>query len=239
MLEILKKLGILKTDTVNEKLAPTYGEYPEMFGDMFLAIDPTIQLITYDVQNFAYPSDINEVDGYLITGSAVSVYEDLDWLKELGTFIKKLHQHKKKIIGVCFGHQLIAHVLGGKTVKSDKGWGIGVRSVELNEAGRSFTKKKGPFNLFYSHQDQVVVPAKGSKLLASSSFCPIAMCSIGDHIFTFQGHIEMPTEYTHQLMNMRRHKYGEPLYQEAKATLKDRNDKYLVTQWIIDFIWGE
>ena len=233
-----KKLGILKTDIVNKKLLPIYGEYPKMFGDMFLAIDPAIEIITYDVQNFQYPESMDEVDGYLITGSAASVYEDLDWLKDLVQFIKKLHQHKKKLVGVCFGHQLIAHVLGGKTERSDKGWGIGVRSVQLNQAGKSFTKKEGPFNLFYSHRDQVVVPAKGSTLLASSKFCPIAMCSIDDHIFTFQGHIEMPTEYTHQLMNMRREKYGESLYQEAKATLRDRNDKYLVTQWIIDFIWN-
>ncbi len=232
-----KRLGILKTDTVNPALAPTYGEYPKMFGDMFLAIDPTMDIITYDVQNFQYPKDINEVDGYLITGSAASVYEELDWLKELGKFIKKLHQHKKKLIGVCFGHQLIAHVLGGKTEQSDKGWGIGVRSFQLNKAGQTFTKKEGSFNLFCSHKDQVVTPAPGSQLLASSTFCPYGMLTIGDHIFTFQGHIEMPTEYTHQLMNMRREKYGEPLYQEAKTTLIDRNDKYLVTQWIIDFIW--
>lgn len=234
-----KKLGILRTDTVNPILSPTYGEYPKMFGDMFHGIDPTIEIITYNVQQFEYPKDIGEVDGYLITGSAVSVYEELDWLKELGEFIKKLHRHKKKIIGVCFGHQLIAHVLGGKTEASDKGWGIGVRSFQLNEAGKAFTKKTGSFNLFCSHKDQVIVPAKGSKILASSKFCPFGMLTIDDHIFTFQGHIEMPIEYTHQLMNMRREKYGEPLYKDAKATLTEPNDKYLVTQWIINFIWHQ
>ena len=98
----MMKLGILKTDKVNQKLSPTFGEYPKMFGDMFLALEPTIEIITYDVQQLEYPKDIDEVDGYLITGSAASVYDDLKWLKKLGSFIRQLHRKKKKLIGVCF-----------------------------------------------------------------------------------------------------------------------------------------
>lgn len=233
-----KKLGILRTDRVHPQFAPTFGEYSDMFANMFLALDPSMEIHSYDVQQLEYPKDINEVDGYLITGSAASVYEELKWLEELGNFIKQLHQQQKKLIGICFGHQLIAHVLGGKTAKSNKGWGIGVRAFNLNELGKKFTKKEGPFQLFCSYQDQVERPAKGSVTLASSDFCPYAMCQIEDHILTIQGHIEMPTEYAHQLMVNRRALYGEALYQEAKASLLDRNDKYIVTQWIIDFIWA-
>ena len=126
------KIGVLKADDVRPELVDHFGEYPEMFREILLAADPNVEIISYEVMSGEYPSDIDEVDGYVITGSKLSVYDDVDWIKQLGQFVQRLHQAKKKLVGICFGHQMVAHFLGGRTEKSDKGWGVGVHRSELD-----------------------------------------------------------------------------------------------------------
>ena len=120
------KLGILKTDTVRPEWVPEFGEYPDMFVDLLGQADPDLQFQVYDVENGEYPADIDEVDAYLITGSKSSVYDDKAWIGELMDFVRELDQRRKKLVGICFGHQLVAQALGGKTEKSSKGWGVGL-----------------------------------------------------------------------------------------------------------------
>ena len=98
--------------------------------------------------------------------------EDLPWITVLGEFVKLLHQRKKKLIGICFGHQLIASVLGGEAGKASTGWKIGVKVASLN--GDFVNKFSGTerFKLLYSHQDQVFKAATGARILASTPGCP-------------------------------------------------------------------
>ena len=117
------KLGILRTDTVRPEWACDFGQYPDMFVTLMGRADPTLEFVTYDVESGQYPEDIDEVDAYLITGSKSSVYDDKPWILPLIEFVKEIAARNKKIIGICFGHQLVAQALGGKTEKSDKGWG--------------------------------------------------------------------------------------------------------------------
>lgn len=230
------KLGILVTDHVNREWVDQYGEYPDMFARLLLEVEPTLELYTYDVTIGAYPKEIDDVDAYLITGSRFSVYEDLDWIHKLGAFVKDLYKAKKKLIGICFGHQLIAHFLGGKTEASSKGWGIGVHRYSLTKSGQSFTDQKEDFTLIASHRDQVVIPAVDTTVLAESVFCPIAMCLIGDSIFTIQGHPEFEAAYFVELLSTRESLYEKTHYEEAKKSIVAGNDGLLIAKWIIDFI---
>ena len=119
------KIGILKTDAVRPEWVPDFGEYPDMFTALLAKADPDLEFAVYDVEEGEYPDDIDEVDAYLITGSKSSVYEEKAWIARLMDFVRELHAREKKIVGICFGHQIIAHALGGKTEKSHKGWGVG------------------------------------------------------------------------------------------------------------------
>jgi GMP synthase-like glutamine amidotransferase len=121
----LVKIGILKTDAVRPEWVPEFGEYPDMFIALLGELDPTLEFSVYDVEQGEYPADIDEVDAYLITGSKSSVYEDKPWIARLIDFVRELHRRGKKLVGICFGHQLVAQALGGKTEKSAKGWGVG------------------------------------------------------------------------------------------------------------------
>ena len=95
-----------------------------MFVSVLGEADPDLRFQIYDVTQFEYPDDLDDCDGYLITGSRHSVYEPIEWITRLGEFVVELNAAKKKLVGICFGHQLVAHVLGGETAKSSKGWGL-------------------------------------------------------------------------------------------------------------------
>ena len=107
------KVGILLTDHVMDEFQIRHGDMSDFYKFIFNEVDPTISLKIFDVVKNEYPEEINECAGYLITGSRESVYDQIDWIETLKKFIFKLHTKKKPLIGICFGHQLIAQVLGG------------------------------------------------------------------------------------------------------------------------------
>lgn len=230
------KIGVLKTDDVRQELVGKFGEYPEMFADLLRDQDPSLEFVTYEVQRGHYPADIDEVDAYLITGSKTGVYEDKDWIPPLMDFVRKLHDAKKPTIGICFGHQLIAQALGGKVRKSDKGWGIGVHSYEVQETPAWMPEPLERFNLLVSHQDQVEALPPGGKVLASSDFCPMAMVQVGDHMLTFQAHPEFTRDYSKSLMDLRREAFGEELVDKGQASLQNDIHESTVARWMLEFL---
>ncbi len=230
------KIGILKADNVRPELVDNFGEYPEMFREILLAADPNTAIISYEIMSGEYPGDIDEVDGYVITGSKLSVYDDVEWIRQLGHFIQRLHRAKKKLVGICFGHQMVAHFLGGRTEKSDNGWGVGIHRSKFTEAAPKYGEAGSSFNLVCSHQDQVIEPAPSSVVLASSDFCPFSMLQIEDHILTLQGHPEFKREFSRSLLELRREVFGESCYEQGMESLEQTTDAYQVGKWMTDFI---
>ena len=230
------KIGILKADNVRPELVDHFGEYPDMFREILVAADPDAEVISYEVMLGEYPKDVNEVDGYIITGSKMSVYDDVDWINQLGQFVQRLHQDKKKLVGICFGHQMVAHFLGGRTEKSKKGWGVGIHQSTFTEAAEQYGAEGKTYNLVCSHQDQVVEPAPSSVILARSDFCPYSMLQIEDHILTLQGHPEFKGEFSRSLLELRRDVFGENCYEQGVKSLEQFADAYKAGKWIKDFI---
>ena len=230
------QIGILNTDTIKPEFATKYGQYPAMFKRMLQEVDPSILTKVYEVQLEEYPKDENECDAFLVTGSKVSAYEDLPWINKLKEFIQSLHANKKKIIGICFGHQLIAEALGGIVIKSNRGWHVGVDSVKVNDEAKIFGIPNDVFNLIYNHQDEVHTLPENAKLLASSENCPIGMMSIDNHILSFQGHIEFKKNYAKDLLDMRKDILGETIYKTACNSLNKETDDLKVTGWILNFL---
>lgn len=230
------KLGILKTDTVRPEWVPEFGEYPDMFMALLGRLDPQLEFEVYDAERSEYPDDINAVDAYLITGSKSSVYEDKAWIRTLEDFVRELDRHGKKMIGICFGHQLIAQALGGKTIKSDKGWGVGLHTYAFDEAPAWHDQGDADFSVLVSHQDQVVAVPEGTQVLASSDFCENAVCQIGDHILTFQGHPEFISAYSQEIMDLRREMIGEDVYSAGVASLQGQPERDRIGRWILNFL---
>lgn len=232
------KIGILKADTVRPEWVEEHGEYPDMFQALLSRQDPEVTYCVYDVEHERYPSDIDEVDAYLLTGSKRSVYEDEPWIHRLAEFVRTLHQRQKKLVGICFGHQMVAHALGGDVARSSKGWGVGVHSYQmtLNEAPHWFDGGETGFSLLVSHQDQVIAPAQDAITVGASGFCEHAACQIGEHILTFQGHPEFTASYARTLATLRQALIGEERYAAGMATVDDAEQGARVARWMLAFM---
>lgn len=230
------KIGILKTDAVRSEWVPDYGEYPDMFIALLGALDESLKFSVYDVEQDQYPADIDEVDAYIITGSKSSVYEEKTWIADLMSFVRELHSRHKKIVGICFGHQLVAQALGGRVEKSSKGWGVGLHTHRFEQQAEWHDGQSAEFDILVSHQDQVITNAEGATVLAGSEFCENAVCQIGDHILTFQGHPEFVPAYSREIMEYRRELIGEEVYQQGLASLQQAPESERIARWILNFL---
>ena len=232
------KLGILKTDAVRPEWVPEFGEYPDMFAALLEQADPSLEFVVYDVEKGQYPDDIEEVDAYLITGSKSSVYDDKPWIAGLMDFVQELDRRRKKLVGICFGHQLVAQALGGETAKSPKGWGVGLHTHQFTTLPAWHDQGQPAFDILVSHQDQVLKNAQGARVLAGSNFCENAVCQIGDHILTFQGHPEFVSAYSREIMELRREMIGEQVYTSGMASLATEPESQRIARWIVNFLNG-
>ena len=234
------RIGILEADTLEPDIKEKYGSYAEMFQRLLLSVDDQLEIKVYPVIEGKYPENMDECDAYLITGSKSSAYDNEPWIKHLRDYILALHKHRSKLIGICFGHQIIALSLGGLTKKSEKGWGVGnsISNIEKLKPwmGHEIANAKKQFALLVSHQDQVTRLPAQSELIATNRFCQNAGFQIANHILCFQGHPEFSADYLSYLMNKRRDVIGEEKYKKAMDSLQYELDALLVARWIVNFI---
>ena len=231
-------LGILKVDSVRSEFQPDFGDYPDMFKRLLTTADPAVRVSIFDAQHGELPAP-DACDGFLITGSRDSVYDDLPWIPPLVALLGKLRERRVKLAGICFGHQLIAHFFGGRVGPADKGWAVGVHRVELVKDHDWLDGDVSGLSLLSSHKDQVLDLPPDAELYATNSFCPLAGFTVGDHTVTIQGHPEFRKEYARELMAFRRDLLGEPVYQAGIESLAHTVEQEKMGRWLINFFRGD
>lgn len=197
------KIGILQVGKSPEELVDEYGSYAEMFMVLLSDKFSTFEFITYEACDDEFPSSYDECDGWIITGSKHGVYETHSWISSLSHLINEIYNNKLPLVGICFGHQIIAHALGGIVEKSTKGWGIGLDTYQLTNKANWMNNLGGDITLNIIHQDQVVEPPKDAIIYASSDFCENAGFYINSHVLTIQGHPEFLVEFTAKILALR------------------------------------
>lgn len=229
------KIGILQCNTSRAPFAQKYGQYPDMVKHLLQKVNPTLTFETFDVEHHHFPTHIHACDAYLITGSKHSVNDPWPWIAALEALILKLHQANIKLIGICFGHQLIAKTLGGKVIKSPQGWGVGMSINRVLQQKPWMNPPRDQFNLLISHQDQVVELPEGTDVLASNEFCPYYMLQIGNNL-TVQGHPEFTKEYAKALIESREDILDNTCYEKGLQSLALEKDEMIIAEWIIHFL---
>lgn len=229
------KIGILQCDDVLPELINVSGNYPEMFIKLFRKIEIDCEFVVWRCHEGDIPEDINAADKWLITGSKHSVYDGLPWIEKLASFIRKLHANQRKILGVCFGHQLLAHSLGGKVTKHSGGWGIGASTYKVLNQKPWMIPFKNNIKNIVSHQDQVVSLPENAEILASSNFCPIYMVQYENIALGIQGHPEFSKGYAAGLYNKRRGIIPDSDIDNAIKTLDLNVDDMTVAKWLLQF----
>ncbi len=196
-------IGIFQVGKVPDELIEVYGSYAEMFVALLSDKESTFEFRIYEACDGEFPQDINECDGWIITGSKNGVYEELSWISILGCLIVDIYRAKQPLVGICFGHQIIAQSLGGVVEKSNKGWGIGLDTYSLDNKADWMGDISDEITLNIIHQDQVVKPPGGAIVYASSDFCENAGFYINNNILTIQGHPEFLVEFTAKILALR------------------------------------
>jgi len=153
------KIGILRTGHSPDGMIDSHGNYDTMFERLLEGHDFTFE--TFSVVDGEFPAGPQDADGWLITGSKHGAYEDHAWISPLEDLIRAIHAADKPLIGVCFGHQIIAQALGGKVEKFAGGWSVGRTDYTLDGA---------PIALNAWHQDQVVVLPQSARVVGQSDF---------------------------------------------------------------------
>lgn len=153
------------------------------------------------------PPERTDYDAIVISGSASSVYDKEPWIEGLAEQTRRWADADVPILGICFGHQVVAHALGGRVEKNPKGWEVGTHQVSLTPEGERdplFEGLSSPLTVMESHQDIVVEPPPGSVCLAGNEKSEFQALAIGDRIRTVQFHPEYTAEQIRYLIAPRR-----------------------------------
>ncbi len=233
----MQYINILLCDTFPGLIPPYLPSYADMFKNVFNQTGIDNECRIFMSMNDEFPEIKNDSDElYLISGSNESVYNDVDWVKQLLRWIQLANEAKIKVVGICFGHQAVAQALGGSVEKASQGWGTGIRESTICDDSIRPYFQRDHMRLLYNHHDQVVTLPPGAKLVAYSDFCPHESFSIGNHILTFQGHPEYMSEYEEHLIKNFADDEPEPVKQQAMKSLKDmKDDGVEVAQWILNW----
>lgn len=216
------------------------GNYQEDYNKLILEfvqkIFPDEKICNYKMAFGEWPKSVNECRAWFVTGSAKGVYDTEPWISELKKLIIQLDEKKIKLIGICFGHQMIAESLGGRVEKSPHGWGVGVKTFEIVKKYPWMQPEREKLSLLFSHQDQVAVLPPQAVVLASDSFCPYQIIQIGNHILTFQGHPEFSVPFAKGRLTSRKDKIAVQAYDAAMASFNEPRGSEVVVEWIRKFV---
>jgi len=186
------KIGILQTGTSPDGMVGEFGSY----GDLFkrLLADRGFEFTVYDVEHMEFPPGPEAADGWLITGSRHGAYEDHPFIAPLEALIRDIRKAGRPLVGICFGHQIVAQALGGTVEQFEGGWSVGPVDYDFGDE---------TIRLNAWHRDQVTRPPEEAEIIASTPFCPYAGLRYGDDILTVQPHPEMTPAFLEALAEER------------------------------------
>ncbi|KAJ8119302.1 hypothetical protein ONZ43_g3721 [Nemania bipapillata] len=245
------RLAILETDTPIPAIAATYHSYGGVFTHMFkracasyshpVPLESQLTLSSYNVVNnlTAYP-DLESIDAILITGAKYNAFDSDEWILRLAEFTKRcLDSGRVRVIGVCFGHQIIGRVLGAELGRNTRGWEVSVVEHELTDAGKRILGLE-KMSINQMHRDAVLSFPPGVVQLAKTDVCDNQAMYVPGRLISVQGHPEFTEEMVREILTSR--KYGgvisDDLYQDGISRVGNKQDGVAVAQAFLRFLHG-
>ena len=228
------KICILHIGSASSDLATKHQPAPDRFRNLLGPMLPEAQWFTISCINDKAPDQPDQFDAYLITGGKYSVFDEYDWQQTLFQFIRAVYDKCIPIAGICYGHQAIAYALGGKVERSDNGWGVGIKLVNVVNPPHWVTPSQRNVRLLSMHQDEVVqLPLQATQFM-KSDHCEYSGYFIDDHVLGIQHHPDFTKELCRDLIIKRKARIGEKS-QSALASLSGDHNGYDVCKWMANF----
>ncbi|GAB1319289.1 Class I glutamine amidotransferase, putative [Madurella fahalii] len=241
------RLAILEADTPVPGADARYKGYFGVFKHLFeRAVSPapleaTVILTGHDVvhnPSTAYPS-LDSVDAILITGSKYNAFDDDEWILTLVEYVRKALIHDRvRVVGVCFGHQIVSRTLGALVARSNAGWEVSVTETRLTEKGKELFGGRETLQIQQMHRDQVFSVPAGAELLASTDKCMNHGFVIPGRVITVQGHPEFTEDIMREILELR-HETGlltDEVFQSGMERNGDHHDGVLMAQVFLKFL---
>ncbi len=248
VMPLTKRIGVFEAGPVPDEITDHYPNYAQMIINWLQPALPDVEFKAYSpLRGEALPA-IDACDGYIYSGSRHGAYDDIDWIAPLEQFIRDLDAARIPQFGICFGHQIMAQALGGKVVKSDRGWGCGIQHytihcdslTSLRQAARERDgidpDQDETLQVLLMHQDQVVELPATAKSIGGNDFCPYGVIRYEGPALSVQFHPEFSNVYVDDLLRLRG---GTVIDQNAadagKASLTVIPDNPIIADWVAGF----
>lgn len=213
-----------------------FGTYPEMFRDLLGGAG--FEFNSLAVADGAALPDPGSLEAILITGSAAGAYEAEQWIEQLADFVRRAHGARTPMVGICFGHQIMAAALGGRVEKSHKGWGIGRHQYAIDYRPPCMADAPATLAVPASHQDQVVAAPPRTRVVMHSEFAPFAgLWYAAAPALSFQPHPEFTPDFAAALYDLKhRSRVGDTAVDAAIASLSEPLDNAVLGIAITRFL---
>jgi GMP synthase (glutamine-hydrolysing) len=191
----MKPVLIIRTGRAPDRIRARHGDFPHWFR-LGAGLHPQQLRIVDVVADEAFPAP-REVAGAIITGSAAMVTERSAWSERTAGWIRDAMDAELPLFGVCYGHQLMAHALGGRVDYLPGGREIGTQAIELSAAGSQDSLARrlpARFRAHTTHEQSVIEPPGGAAVLARSARDPHQLLRYGPHALSTQFHPEFNAE---------------------------------------------
>ncbi|XP_075514528.1 gamma-glutamyl peptidase 5-like [Primulina tabacum] len=242
-----KRFALLLAVKDSDYVKKVYGGYVNVFVEALGDEGEKWDLFRVVDGDFPSVDDLQNYEGFVVSGSPHDAYGDDFWILELCFLLQTLFAMQKKVLGICFGHQVLCRALGGKVAKSSSGWDIGVREVSFTQDFYSYSFSDGldemPRNLsiIECHQDEVWELPIGAQVLASSEKTGVEMFAYGGNIVGIQGHPEYTKDILDNLIDrlLANGSIERKVGEEARLQLKKEPDKTNWKRMCKSFLKGE